>query len=113
MREKYRETITILRRIDNYASGGGTDELYADLCNTSAEVRDEKYDIVLADQGAPISEMKIFSFRTRQILPDDRIRWRGDTYEITYIDDFDHRGREMRVRGRRRRDHWSLDGENV
>ena len=111
-RERYRETVTILRRIDNGASGGGIAETYAALCNTSAEVRDEKYDIALADQGAPLTEMKIFSFRPRQILPDDRLLWRGEQYEITYIDEFNHRGREMRVRGRRRRDHWSLKGEN-
>ena len=42
----------------------------------------------------------IFSFRKRTILPDDLLRWHGDTYEIVHIDEYDHRGREIRVRGR-------------
>lgn len=111
-REKYRDTITILRRYEDGMSGGGNPESYSVHDHTSAEVRDEKYDITLGDQGAPLTEIKIFSFRRRSIKPDDMIRWRGDAYEIIYIDEYDHHAREMRVRGRRRRDHWSLAGEN-
>lgn len=112
-REKYRYTIAILRRMDDGGSGGGHAEQYSLRATTTAEVRDEKYDVTQADQGAPLTEVKIFSFRRRSVLPDDLIRWHGDDYEILHIDEYDHRGREIRVRARRRRAHWSLSGENV
>lgn len=111
-RERYRETVAILRRVEDGNSGGGDPETYREAGVTCAGVRDEKYDVTLADQGAPLTEVKIFSFRRRRILPDDLLRWHGDVYEIVHIDEYDHRGREIRVRGRRRRDHWSLQGEN-
>jgi len=111
-RENYRYTVGILRRVEDGNSGGGDPETYREAGVTCAGVRDEKYDVTLAEQGAPLTEVKIFSFRTRQIMPDDLLRWHGDVYEIIHIDEYDHRGREIRVRGRRRRDHWSLQGEN-
>jgi len=112
-RERFREAVAILRRVEDGKSGGGYLETYRQAGVTSAEVRDEKYDVTQADQGAPLTEVKIFSFRRRNIMPDDLLRWRGDAYEIVYIDEYDHAGREMRVRGRRRRDHWSLAGDNA
>lgn len=107
-RENYRYTVGILRRVEDGNSGGGNVETYREAGTTTAFVRDEKYDITMADQGAPLTEVKIFSFRKRTILPDDLLRWHGDTYEIVHIDEYDHRGREIRVRGRRTRAHWSL-----
>lgn len=114
-REKYREPVDILRRLpDDTGAGGGVEETYAILASTTCEVRDEKYTVTEQDQAAPIVENKIFSFRAgREILPDDMIRWRRCCYEILVIDEFDHRGREVRVHARRRRGHWRVRGENV
>lgn len=107
-RETYRERVVILRRVDAGQRGGGGAETYREAGETSAGVRDEKYDVTMADQGAPLTETKIFSMRMREIRPDDMLLWRGDAYEVTYIDAYEHRGREIRVRARRRRAHWSL-----
>lgn len=112
MRERYRQQVRLLRRVQE-KTGGGKPEVYRPIATVSCEVRDEKYDTQNADQGAPIVEQKIVSMRARLILADDAVEWQGNLYEIVYVDGYNNRGREIRLRVRRRKAHWSVLGENA
>lgn len=100
-RERFRQRIEILRR--------GEDGAYALHAQTSCEVRDEKWSETLQDESGRIEDVKIFAMRARRILSDDLIRWQGEIYRVEYVDGYDNRAREIRVRAMRSRSRYSVE----
>ena len=101
-RERYRQAIHILRR-------SATGEYFVHHC-TSCEVRDEKWSESQQEQSGRIEDVKIFCMRAQKIESDDLIRWKGEVYRVEYVDAYDNRGREIRVRAMRSRSRYSVRG---
>ena len=103
-REEYRHKVDILRR----SAQGGEYEVVA---TTSAAVVDEKWTESLQTESERIEDCKIVKMRARRILSDDLIRWRGEFFRVVYPDEYNHTGREIRVRVRRSRSRYTVKGE--
>lgn len=99
-RNKYRQTVRILRRAEDTDVTGGYDaDPYVEVAVTSAGVRDESETEYAAAESAQIAHAKTFSMRSRDIRDDDLIVWHKEAYRVRRVDRFEHGGREIRVRG--------------
>lgn len=101
-RERYRQSAELLRR--------DADGEYAVHRTISCEVRDEKWTESAQSESGRIEDIKIFAMRACRVLSDDLIRWRGEIYRVEYVDGYDNRAREMRVRAMRSRSRYTVRG---
>lgn len=101
-RNRYRHRVRILRRAqgDEKRGGYGADT-YEEIGETSCAVRDESSAEYAAAESAQVEHVLTFSMRTRTILPDDMLIWRGNAYKVARVDHYDYGGREIRVKARR------------
>jgi len=112
-RDKYRQRVEILRRVEGGGSGGYARDLYAVVSVTSAQVRDESESEWAAAESAQIEHVKTFAMRVRDVRTDDVLRWRGQTYRVRRVDSYLNEGYEIRVRASATKSRYSVRGQNV
>ena len=111
-KNRYRHRVEILRRRQSAAGSGGygADE-YEKIGEASCEIRDESEGVYAAAESARIEHVKTFAMRAREICSDDLLRWKGECYCVRRVDEYLHKGREIRVRASLSRSRYTVRGE--